>query len=114
MRHALAAYLLLVFAIGWVFWAPLVLLYNGSSALQSLRASPVVIVLQTLGAVAPVISAIVVTGLTRGKRGVGQLLGGLKRCVWGLCAVILAFFRVSDLQPRASWSSLRIRQRASD
>jgi hypothetical protein len=49
MRHALAAYLLLVFAIGWVFWAPLVLLYNGSSALQSLRASPLVIVLQTLG-----------------------------------------------------------------
>jgi hypothetical protein len=61
-----------------------------------------------------VISAIVVTGLTRGKRGVGQLLGGLKRCMWGLCAVILAFFHVSDLQPRASWSSLRIRQRASD
>jgi hypothetical protein len=97
-----------------VFWAPLLLLYNGSSDLQSLLASPVVIVLQTLGAVAPVISAIVVTGLTRGKRGVGQLLGGLKRCMWGLCAVILAFFHVSDLQPRASWSSLRIRQRASD
>ena len=60
------------------------LLYEGGSDLQSLRRSPLVIVLQTLGVTAPLISAIVVTGLTRGKRGVRRLLGGLKRWRVGL------------------------------
>jgi uncharacterized protein len=84
MRHPLAAYLLLVFAIGWVFWVPLAILHNGGSNLQSLLSSPLVIVLQTIGATAPVISAIVVTGITRGRRGIGQLLSGLKRWRVGL------------------------------
>jgi membrane protease YdiL (CAAX protease family) len=43
-----------------------------------------VIALQTLGATAPLVSAIVVIVLTRGKRGVRQLLGGLKRWRVGL------------------------------
>jgi uncharacterized protein len=84
MRHPLATYLVLVFAIAWLFWVPLALLYDGGSDLQSLRGSPLVIVLQTLGVTAPLISAIVVTGLTRGKRGVRRLLGGLKRWRVGL------------------------------
>lgn len=84
MRHPLAAYLLLVFAIGWVFWVPLAILQNGSSNLQSHLGSPLIIVLQTVGAAAPVISAVVVTGITRGRRGIGQLLAGLKRWRVGL------------------------------
>lgn len=84
MRHPLASYLVLVFAIAWLFWVPLALLYEGGFDLQSLRGSPLVIVLQTLGVTAPLISAIVVTGLTRGKRGVRRLLGGLKRWRVGL------------------------------
>jgi membrane protease YdiL (CAAX protease family) len=79
MRHPLTAYLLLVFAIGWVFWVPLAIFQNRSSNLQSLLGSPIVIVLQTVGAAAPVVSAIVVTGMTRGRRGIGQLLSGMKR-----------------------------------
>jgi uncharacterized protein len=84
MRHPLAAYLLLVFAIGWVFWVPLAMLYDGAANLRSVTSPPLVIVLQTGGATAPVISAIVVTGITRGRRGVGQLLNGLKRWRVGL------------------------------
>jgi uncharacterized protein len=84
MRHPLAAYLLLAFAIGWVFWVPLAILYDGGSNLDSLQGFPLVIVLQTLGVIGPLISAIVVTGLTRGKRGVRGLLGGLKRWRVGL------------------------------
>jgi membrane protease YdiL (CAAX protease family) len=74
----------LVFAIAWLFWVPLALLYDGGSDLESARGSPLVIVLQTLGVTAPLISAIVVTGLTRGERGVRRLLGGLKRWRVGL------------------------------
>ena len=84
MRHPLAAYLLLAFAIAWLFWVPLAILYDGGSNLDSLRGSPLVIVLQTLGVTGALISAIVVTGLTRGKRGVRGLLGGLKRWRVGL------------------------------
>ena len=84
LRHTLAAYLLLVFVIGWVFWVPLAVLHNGGFHRQALLSPPLVIVLQTVGAAAPVISAIVVTGITRGRRGVGQLLGGLKRWRVGL------------------------------
>ena len=84
MRHPLAAYLLLAFAIAWLFWVPLAILYDGGSDLDSLRGSPLVIVLQTLGVTGALISAIVVTGLTRGKRGVRGLLGGLKRWRVGL------------------------------
>ena len=84
IRHPLAAYLLLAFAIAWSFWVPLAILYNGGSNLDSLRGSPLGVVLQTLGVTGPLISAIVVTGLTRGKRGVRGLLGGLKRWRVGL------------------------------
>jgi CAAX protease family protein len=92
MRHPLAAYLALAFAIAWLFWVPLAVLYDGSSDPDSLRGSPLVIALQTLGVTAPLISAIVVTGLTRGKRGVRRLLGGLKRWrvgVWWYVAACL-------------------------
>jgi uncharacterized protein len=84
MRHPLAAYLLLVFAVGWIFWTPLAVLRFGGANFQSLLSSPFVIVLQTVGAAAPVISAIVVIGITRGRRGIGQLLSGLKRWRVGL------------------------------
>ena len=84
IRHPLAAYLLLAFAIAWLFWVPLAILYDGGSNLESLRGSPLGVVLQTLGVTGPLISAIVVTGLTRGKRGVRGLLGGLKRWRVGL------------------------------
>jgi membrane protease YdiL (CAAX protease family) len=79
MRHPLGSYLLLVFVMAWAFWVPLALLYNGGSDFETLSRSPLVIVLQTLGAIAPVVAAIVVTGLTQGKVGVRRLLGGLKR-----------------------------------
>jgi membrane protease YdiL (CAAX protease family) len=84
MRHPLASYLLLVFALGWMFWVPLAVLYDEGSTFRSLRGSPLLIALQTVGAAAPVISAIVVTGITRGRRGIGQLLRGLKRWRVGL------------------------------
>lgn len=84
MRHQLIAYLLLTFTIAWLFWVPLAILYQGGSDLEALTRSPLVIVLQTLGVAAPVISAIAVTGITRGRRGVAQLLGGLKRWRVGL------------------------------
>lgn len=79
MRHQLAAYLLLAFLIAWAFWIPLALLYQGDTDVQTLVRSPLVIVLQTLGVTGPLIAAIVVIGLTRGKRGVTRLLGGLRR-----------------------------------
>ena len=84
LRHPLAAYLVLAFGIAWLFWVPLAMLYDGGSDLESLRGSPLVIVLQTLGVTGPLIAAIVFTGLTRGKRGVRRLLGGLKRWRVGL------------------------------
>jgi uncharacterized protein len=92
MRHPLAAYFLLVFVIAWAFWVPLAIIYNGSSDFQTLSRSPLVIVLQTLGAIAPVVAAIVVTGLTQGKVGVRRLLGGLKRWrvgIWWYAAACL-------------------------
>jgi uncharacterized protein len=92
MRHPLAAYLLLVFVIAWVFWVPLALLYSGSSDFETLSRSPLVIVLQTLGAIAPVVAAIVVTGLIQGKVGVRRLLGSLRRWrvgIWWYAAACL-------------------------
>lgn len=84
MGHPLAAYLLLAFGIAWLFWVPLLVLYTGGPDRQSIVRTPLAIGLQTVGATAPVVSAIVVTGLTRGKRAVRQLLGGLKRWRVGL------------------------------
>ena len=81
MRHQLAAYLLLVFVIAWLFWVPLMVLSRGGYASLG---SPIAIALQTLGVTAPFISVIVVLGLTRGKRGIGRLVGGLKRWRVGL------------------------------
>jgi uncharacterized protein len=92
MRHPLAAYLLLVFVIAWAFWVPLAMLYRGGSDFQTLSRSPLVIVLQTLGATAPVLSVIVVTGLTQGKFGVRRLFGSLRRWrvgVWWYAAACL-------------------------
>ncbi|HEY6812237.1 MAG TPA: type II CAAX endopeptidase family protein [Propionibacteriaceae bacterium] len=92
MRHPLAAYLVLAFLIAWSFWVPLALLYRGDSALQTPGRSPLVIVLQTLGVTAPVISAIVVTGVTRGKTGVRRLFGSLWRWrvgIWWYAAACL-------------------------
>jgi uncharacterized protein len=92
MRHPLAAYLLLAFGIAWLFWVPLIFLYNGGPDRQAIVRTPLAIVLQTLGATAPVLSTIVVLGLTRGKRGVRQLLSGLKRWrvrVWWYAAACL-------------------------
>jgi CAAX protease family protein len=92
MRHPLAAYLILAFLIAWSFWVPLALLYRGVSDLQTLGRSALLIVLQTLGETAPVISAIVVTGLTRGKIAVRRLFGGLMRWrvgIWWYAAACL-------------------------
>lgn len=75
-RHSLAAYLLLASVIAWLFWVPLAVLSRSGYATLG---SPLAIALQTLGVTAPVISVIVVLGLTRGKRGVTRLFGGLKR-----------------------------------
>jgi membrane protease YdiL (CAAX protease family) len=75
-RHALAAYLMLVFLIAWLFWIPLAVLSRIGYATLG---SPLAVALQTLGVTAPLISVIVVLGLTRGKRGIARLLGGLKR-----------------------------------
>ncbi|HEU4909047.1 MAG TPA: type II CAAX endopeptidase family protein [Propionibacteriaceae bacterium] len=76
MRHPLGSYLLLAFVIAWLFWVPLAwLLREGSAA----SGSALAIALQTLGVTGPLIAAIVVTGLTRGKTGVRRLLGGLRR-----------------------------------
>jgi len=84
MRHQLVAYLLLTFLIAWLFWVPLAVLYQGEPDVGALVRSPLVIVLQTLGVTGPLIAAIVVIGLTRGKRGVRRLLSGLRRWRVGL------------------------------
>jgi membrane protease YdiL (CAAX protease family) len=92
MRHPLAGYLVLAFLIAWSFWVPLAVLYRGDSDLQAPSRSPLVIVFQTLGVTAPVISAIVVTGVTRGKTGVRRLFGGLRRWrvgIWWYAAACL-------------------------
>jgi len=92
MRHPLAAYLVLAFLIAWSFWVPLALLYRGDPDLQTLSRSPLLIGLQTLGVTGPVISAIVVTGLTRGKTGVRRMFGGLRRWrvgIWWYAAACL-------------------------
>jgi uncharacterized protein len=96
-RHPLAAYLMLVFAIGWVFWVPLAILQNGAFNFQPPLGSPLVIVLQTVGAAAPVISAVVVSGITRGRRGIGLLLAGLKRWRVGLWWYAIACLLVPAL-----------------
>jgi membrane protease YdiL (CAAX protease family) len=76
MRHPLGSYLLLAFVIAWLFWVPLAwLLREGAAA----PGSALAVALQTLGVTGPLIAAIVVTGLTRGKTGVRRLLGGLRR-----------------------------------
>ena len=76
MRHPLGSYLLLAFVVAWLFWVPLAwLLREGAVAPGSVLA----VALQTLGVTGPLIAAIVVTGLTRGKTGVRRLLGGLRR-----------------------------------
>jgi uncharacterized protein len=76
MRHPLGSYLLLAFVIAWLFWVPLAwLLREGAAA----PGSPLAVALQTLGVTGPLIAAIVVTGLTRGKTGVRRLLGNLRR-----------------------------------
>jgi uncharacterized protein len=92
MRHPLAAYLLLVFVIAWAFWVPLAVFYGGPTDFENLSRSPLIIVLQTLGAVAPVVAAIVVTGLAQGKVGVRRLFGSLKRWrvgIWWYAAACL-------------------------
>jgi uncharacterized protein len=81
MRHPLGSYLLLAFLIAWLFWVPLAwLLHEG--AVES--GSALAVTLQTLGVTGPLIAAIVVTGLTRGKTGVRRLFGGLRRWRVGL------------------------------
>ena len=76
IRHPLGSYLLLAFVLAWLFWVPLAwLLREGAAA----PGSGLAIALQTLGVTGPLIAAIVVTGLTRGKTGVRRLLGGLRR-----------------------------------
>jgi uncharacterized protein len=76
MRHPLGSYLLLAFVLAWLFWVPLAwLLRDGAAA----PGSALAVVLQTLGVTGPLIAAIVVTGLTRGRTGVRRLLGGLRR-----------------------------------
>jgi membrane protease YdiL (CAAX protease family) len=76
MRHPLGSYLLLAFVIAWSFWVPLAwLLREGAAA----PGSALAVALQTLGVTGPLIAAIVVTGLTRGKTGVRRFLGGLRR-----------------------------------
>lgn len=76
IRHPLGSYLLLAFVVAWLFWVPLAwLLHEGAVAPGSVPA----VALQTLGVTGPLIAAIVVTGLTRGKTGVRRLLGGLRR-----------------------------------
>lgn len=76
IRHPLGSYLLLAFVVAWLFWVPLAwLLREGAVA----PGSALAVALQTLGVTGPLIAAIVVTGLTRGKTGVRRLLGGLRR-----------------------------------
>jgi membrane protease YdiL (CAAX protease family) len=76
MRHPLAAYLLLAFSIAWFFWIPLAVLSREDLVTIG---TPLGIGLQTLGVTGPVIAAVVVIGLTRGKSGIRRLFGGLKR-----------------------------------
>jgi CAAX protease family protein len=76
MRHPLGSYLLLAFLIAWLFWVPLAWLLR-EGAVES--GSALAVTLQTLGVTGPLVAAIVVTGLTRGKTGVRRLLGGLRR-----------------------------------
>jgi uncharacterized protein len=76
MRHPLGSYLLLAFVSAWLFWVPLAWLLREGAATPG---SALAVALQTFGVTGPLIAAVVVTGLTRGKTGVRRLLGGLRR-----------------------------------
>jgi hypothetical protein len=78
LRHPLPAYLLLAFSLAWSSWVPLALLYHGSTDLESLIRSPLVVMLQTLGVTAPLLAALIVTRVTGGTTVVRRLLDGLK------------------------------------
>jgi uncharacterized protein len=78
-RHPLAAYLLVTFSLAWSFWLPLAMLYHGPADLETLIKSPLVVVLQTLGVTAPLISTIIVTRAIGGGPATRRLLHGLTR-----------------------------------
>jgi uncharacterized protein len=96
-RQPLAAYLLLTFSIAWSFWVPLALLYQGGSSLEALISSPLVIVLQTLGVTAPVISAVAVARARGGRAGIYQVLDGLQRSRVGVRWYLVAGLLVPAL-----------------
>ncbi len=73
IRHLLASYFILAYAISWFIWLPLVLAGQGwTGGVFSPH-------LHALGFMGPMMAAIIVTAVTRGARGIKFLLGGLLR-----------------------------------
>jgi hypothetical protein len=69
-RHPLISYFIITFAFSWLVWVPGVLTYYGV-----LSVAPSVIgVLGIVGLLGPVLSGFVMTALTEGVAGVGDLL----------------------------------------
>src|SRR5437867_13447409 len=77
-RYPLTFYFLIAYGFSWLVWVPLALSKDGAGLLSfrsPIGASASVVVASFVG---PFLSAFIMTGITKGKAGIGRLL---RRCV---------------------------------
>jgi len=85
-QHPLVAYFVLAFAITWVLVSPLVLNALGLLAIQI---SPH---WHFLGAIGPILAALIVTRIANGRIGLGEFAGRMGRWRVGLAWLLVALF----------------------
>lgn len=85
-QHPLATYFILANGISWIIWSPLVLSSLG------IRNVPVLPYHHFFGAFGPILAAIIVTGISSGKRGLRELLGRIVRWRVGIKWHLIALF----------------------
>ncbi len=71
--HELAAFMLFTFALSWAFWVPSALLFSVNPG-EPVVTAPLMVGLQTMGAVAPTLVALVLTQRMGGRSAVTALL----------------------------------------
>lgn len=93
-RHPLALYFSLTFCLSWSFWIPGALLFAGTGQAESLFNSPVFILLQTLGAAGPSLTAIFVVRSLYGRQKLNELFGRFKKWKVGKGWYLVSIFIV--------------------
>lgn len=110
-RHSLVLYFSLAYVITWAFEIPLAAVRQGWTHL------PIPFAIHYLGGFGPMSAALIVTGMTRGRSGIRELLGGLFkwRVGWGWIlfsvfspVVLFALAALSTRSASGEWPSLHL------